>query len=99
MKFEHKYLGVNEDRTEYLCNIYNKKDILVGYCKYYAGDLINESNVVYIEFINIIYEHRRRGYASGMVCELKKKYDLKWDYRFSEDGKKWYKKMVERGII
>lgn len=101
MKFDHKYLGYNTDknRDEYLCNIYNIKNTLVGYCKYYTGDFIIEPHVVYIEFINITYEYRRRGYGTKLVKELMSKYELKWDNRFSEDGKKWYKKLIERGII
>ena len=78
-------------RDEYLCNIYNIKNTLVGYCKYYTGDFIIEPHVVYIEFINITYEYRRRGYGTKLVKELMSKYELKWDNRFSEDGKKWYK--------
>jgi hypothetical protein len=54
---------------------------------------------VCIEFVNIGYEHRRRGYATMMVKELQRMYTLKWDYRFSEIGRKWYDGMLKKEVI
>ena len=59
----------------------------------------NIDDVVYIEFINIGYEHRRRGYATKMVKELQSKFTLKWDGRLSEVGKLWYGSLLKSGII
>ena len=77
VRFDHKSLGYNndEDRMEYSCDIYgqyNKINKCVGYCKYYSIEPDRET--VYIEFINILFNHRRRGYATKMIQELLKKY-------------------------
>ena len=98
MEFKHVYMGVNSDgRDEYVCNIINKNRHDVGHCKYYKTDGCDD--VVIIEFINISYEHRRRGYATTMVQELQRRYELKWDHRFSEVGRKWYDGMLKKGVI
>jgi hypothetical protein len=34
-----------------------------------------------------------------MVRELQSRYELKWDYRFSEVGRKWYDGMLKKGVI
>jgi hypothetical protein len=98
MYFKHTYIGVNsDDRDEYACSIINKYGVAVGYCKYYRPNIYDE--VVIIEFIDIVYEHRRQGYATAMVCELQNKYELKWDYRFSEVGRKWYDALLKKQVI
>ncbi len=98
MKFAHVYMGRNsEDRDEYVCTIINKHGVDVGHCKYYKPNVYDE--VVIIEFINIVYEHRRRGYGTAMVKELQSRYELKWDYRFSETGRKWYDGMLKKQVI
>ena len=86
-----------EDRDEYSCTIINNNGDNVGHCKYYKPNIYDE--VAIIEFINIKYEHRRRGYATLMVKELQRMYTLKWDYRFSEVGRKWYDGMLKKGVI
>ena len=83
--------------AEYSCTIINNRNDVVGHCKYYK--LSEETEEVIIEFINIGYEHRRRGYATAMVKELQSRYELKWDYRFSEVGRKWYDGMLKKGVI
>jgi RimJ/RimL family protein N-acetyltransferase len=99
MEFKHVYMGrTSEGKDEYSCNIINNKDDVVGYCKYYKP-YEERDEVVIIEFINIRYEHRRRGYATKMVKELQSKYTLKWDYRFSEVGRKWYDGLIKKGVI
>ena len=99
MKFNHQYLGYDSDekRDLYSCNIIDGYGIHVGFCKYYKPLL--EFETVYIEFINIKYEYRRRGYATALVEELQRKYYLKWDGRLSTDGRKWYNSLVERQIV
>lgn len=99
MKFNHQYLGYDseEKRDLYSCNIIDDYGINVGFCKYYKPLL--EFETVYIEFININYEYRRRGYGTEMVEELQRKYYLKWDGRLSTDGRKWYNSLVERQIV
>ena len=74
MKFNHQYLGYDsgEKRDLYSCNIMDDYGVHVGFCKYYKPLL--EFETVYIEFINIKYEYRRRGYGTGMVKELLNKY-------------------------
>jgi hypothetical protein len=96
MKFIHTYLGYNNNRDEYNCEIL-KNNSSVGFCKYYKNNSYDE--IVCIEFINICYEHRRGGYATMMVKELQRRYTLKWDYRFSEEGRKWYDGMLKKGVI
>ena len=99
MKFTHQYLGYDseEKRDLYSCNIIDDYGVNVGFCKYYKPLL--EFETVYIEFININYEYRRRGYGTEMVEELQRKYYLKWDGRLSTDGRKWYNSLVERQIV
>ena len=87
-----------EGVEEYSCSIINNKNDTVGHCKYYKP-YEDENDVVIIEFINIGYEHRRRGYATKMVNELQSRYKLKWDNRFSEVGKKWYDGLIKKGVI
>jgi hypothetical protein len=98
MVFKHVYMGRNsEDRDEYVCTIVNNNGHDVGHCKYYKPNVYDE--IVIIEFINIRYEHRRRGYATAMVKELQSRYELKWDYRFSEVGRKWYDGLLKKQVI
>ena len=98
MEFKHIYMGRNSDgRDEYDCTITNVSGDVVGHCKYYKPNVYDE--VVIIEFINIGYEHRRRGYATMVVGELQSRYKLKWDYRFSEVGRKWYDGLLKKGVI
>lgn len=98
MEFKHVYMGRNSDsRDEYDCTIINVSGDEVGHCKYYKPNVYDE--VVIIEFINIGYEHRRRGYATMVVGELQSRYKLKWDYRFSEVGRKWYDGLLKKGVI
>jgi len=99
MKFDHYnlYSSRNDFKTEYLCDIYNNIDKKVGYCKYYTDDLI--SDIVYIEFIYINEDDRRKGYATEMVKELCKKYKLKWNYSFTKCGRLWYDGIVKKNII
>lgn len=102
VRFDHKSLGYNndEDRMEYSCDIYgqyNKINKCVGYCKYYSIETDRET--VYIESINILVNHRRRGYATKMIQELLKKYSLQWDYKFTKDGRQWFESLSDRNII
>ena len=98
MVFKHVYLGKNHHGVdEYSCSVINNKNDFIGYCKYYKP--YEYTDDVYIEFIDIRYEHRRRGYATSMVLDLQSRYVLKWDGRFSEVGKLWYKNLIKKGVI
>lgn len=94
--FEHVLLERDSNKEEYYCNIYNR-DVQVGYCKYYKD--YKDYNSVYISYIKIFEEYRRRGYATLMVNELQKKYTLLWEYSFTQIGRKWFNKLVQRGIV
>jgi ribosomal protein S18 acetylase RimI-like enzyme len=96
IRFEHILIGGSLFKDEYCCNIYNW-DGRVGYCKYYRREL--DYNSVYIEYINIYEEHRRKGYATAMVKELQSKYTLLWEYSFTQTGRKWFNKLVKREIV
>lgn len=101
-KFEHKYIGYNEDldHKEYCCDIYgyvNNHWKCIGYCKYYSVG--QDDDIVYIEFINISYNYRRRGYGTEMVKELLKKYTLYWDYKFTKEGRQWFESLISQKII
>ena len=67
--------------------------------KFICENLTVDSGSVIIEFIDIGYEHRRRGYATMAVKDLQSRYELKWDYRFSEVGRKWYDGLLKKGVI
>lgn len=86
-------MGSRRDK-KYICYVYNECNVLVGYCIY---NKIDEN--VYIEFINIFDEYRRRGYATEVVKELKLKYILTWDHKFTDDGKLWYESLVKKSLI
>lgn len=94
--FKHSLLNIFEDIEEYYCSILlNNRS--VGYCKYCKKDPIY--NTVYIEFIYIEPNHRKMGYATAMVQELQSKFQLKWDLRFTEQGREWYDKLVQKKIV
>jgi len=98
MVFKHVYMGTSsEGIEEYSCTIINKHGHVVGHCKYYKPNVYDE--VVMIECIHIAYEHRRNGYATDMVKDLQSRYELKWDYRFSEMGRKWYDGLLKKQVI
>ena len=99
MKFSHQYLGYEseEQRDIFSCNILDDFGKSLGHCKYYKPLL--EFETVYIEFININYDCRRRGYATAMVKELQRLHYLKWDGRLSVDGRKWYNSLMERQMV
>ena len=99
MKFSHQYLGYEseEQRDIFSCNILDDFGKSLGHCKYYKPLL--EFETVYIEFININHECRRRGYATAMVKELQRFNYLKWDGRLSADGRKWYESLMERQLV
>lgn len=99
MKFSHQYLGYEseEQRDIFSCNILDDFEKSLGHCKYYKPLL--EFETVYIEFININCECRRRGYATAMVKELQRLHYLKWDGRLSVDGRKWYESLMERQLV
>lgn len=99
MKFSHQYLGYEseEQRDIFSCNILDDFGKSLGHCKYYKPLL--EFETVYIEFININYDCRRRGYATAMVKELQRLHYLKWDGRLSVDGRNWYESLMERQIV
>jgi ribosomal protein S18 acetylase RimI-like enzyme len=84
-------------RSEYNCDIYNEQNIYVGYCKYYKPNWYDD--IAYIEYIFISDIYRRRGYATKMVEELNNRYELKWDYKFTDMGRLWYESMCKKDII
>jgi RimJ/RimL family protein N-acetyltransferase len=99
MRFNHQYLGYEpeDQRDIYTCNITDDYGLPLGYCKYYKP--MYEFDIVYIEYIQIYFEHRRHGYATEMVKELQKSHTLKWNGRFSSEGRKWYNSLMERQLI
>lgn len=94
--FKHSLLNTFDDKEEYICNIFFN-DKSVGYCKYCKKDLVY--NIVYIEFIYIDPLYRKMGFATAMVKELQSKFKLDWDYRFTEQGREWYERLVEKKIV
>lgn len=95
--FSHVYIGTTEDECEeYSCNISNSKNT-VGYCKYIKLD--NYTNRVYIEYIHIYQQYRRIGYATDMVKELQNKYNLTWNYKFSDVGRLWFNMLVNKNVV
>jgi ribosomal protein S18 acetylase RimI-like enzyme len=97
MRFEHVYLTDSFDREEYMCDIINAFENKVGFCKYYKNNLYD--NIVYIEYICINDDEQRKGYATELVKELSKRYQLGWDHRFTEKGRMWYNGLIKKSII
>lgn len=96
IRFSHSFMESFEYKDEYFCKIYDD-DVSVGYCKYYKGPL--ETTSVYIEYIYIYEEYRRKGYATAMVKELQSKYKLLWEYSFTELGRMWYDDLIDKGVV
>lgn len=96
MQFSYRYFGEYGNKQEYCCDLYDN-DNWIGYCKYYNPSI--EHNDAYIEYINIHEPFRRKGYATALLKELLCKYDIKWDYRFTEDGRLWYESLIKKQII
>lgn len=94
MNFKHSFLL--HDGNVYLCRIYDGKN-WVGYCKYYR--VKEQYNDVCIEYIHIGENYRMRGYATALIKELQSKYGLRWDYSFTDDGRKWYNALVKKGVV
>jgi len=69
----------------------------VGYCKYYSTD--PTSNIVYIEYIHVDIDQRRKGYATQFVKELQKNHILGWDYSFTSEGRKWYNALIDQNVV
>ena len=99
INFEHIYLGNNEKgHDEYSCEIYDTGiSRKVGFCKYYRIDPVGDD--CFIEYIQIQEEFRRQGYATATVKELQRIYRLQWDYRFTDEGRKWFNSMISRKIV
>jgi len=95
MELSKMYLGISENRDEYMMTLHNEGE-RVGYCKYHV-DVTHQTCT--IRFININKSQRRKGYATKMVKELQKSFELDWDYAFTDEGKKWYNKLIDRKII
>lgn len=95
--FSHGYVDGNGKRDEYCCNGVLPSGQSVGHCKYYSTD--PASDIVYIEYIYIHADQRRKGYATQFVEELQSKYSLHWDYSFTPEGRLWYEKMQQRKIV
>lgn len=92
VRFKHSTVGIND----YYCTILNDNE-KVGYCKYRIDN--DWSNDIYISFIFINENKRRLGFGTKLVKELKSKYNLLWDYRFTAIGRKWYESLIEFEII
>lgn len=97
MRFEHSLIESAKYKDEYYCNIINDLGVSVGFCKYCRDNI--DYGAVYIEYITIYTEHRRKGYATLMVKELMTKYRLHWDYSFTQEGRLWYQKLIDRKIL
>ena len=96
--FSHGYMDSDKDREEYVCNAkLITTNNSVGHCKYYRKD--PSTDVVYIEYLYINLDQRRKGYATQFVKELQRKYTLHWDYSFTPEGRLWYEKLQERRIV
>lgn len=97
MKYSHCYLS-SDDGDRYYCSIKDDKDNDVGWCKYYKPSIYTES--VCIEYIYISEDYQRKGYATQMVMELRRKYgNVEWDYQFTDKGRKWFDAMIKKGVI
>jgi len=72
-------------------------DNKIGSCVYSLTEPYPEATIIYIQVSN---RFRRRGVATAIVEELKRKYGgLSWDYKFTDDGRKWFNSLIERKIV
>lgn len=97
LKFSHGYIDSVGGKDEYCCNGVLPNGDSVGYCKYYSTD--PTTNIVYIEYIYINADQRRKGYATQFVEELQRAHTLDWNYSFTNEGRKWYDALVKRKIV
>jgi len=86
MKFKEKFITYDSESNSDLYTITLTDDIKsVG-----RVDFLKTNNIVLIAFIFVEELSRRKGYATKMLCELNSKYNIKWDGRFTEIGRKFY---------
>lgn len=97
LKFTHSYLDSHGHKDCYCCYGKLKTEALVGHCKYYSTD--PTSNIVYIEYIHVNIDQRRKGYATQFVKELQKNHILGWDYSFTSEGRKWYNALINQNVV
>ena len=62
-------------------------------------DFLKRENEVTILFITVKPEYRRHGHATEMLRYLGKKYEIRWDGRFTADGRLLYKSLAEPQLI
>ena len=83
--------------TQYSLDVHIQPNTKVGSCVYTVTEPYNEPTIT---FIQVFESYRRRGVATAMVMELERKYGrLCWDYKFTDDGRKWFNALVERNIV
>jgi len=95
--FSHGYMDFDRDRDNYCCHGVLNTGESVGFCKYYSLD--PTTDVVYIEYIHIHANQRRKGHATQFVEELQTKYCLEWDYSFTPEGRKWYNALIDQKVV
>lgn len=98
LTFDHYLMSFDSDT---LTTQYNLDALLndnkVGSCVYTITEPYPEATITYIQVFD---RYRRRGVATAIVGELERKYGgLSWDYKFTDDGRKWFNSLVERKIV
>jgi hypothetical protein len=83
--------------TQYSLDAHIEPDTKVGSCVYTITEPYPEPTIT---FIQTFESYRRRGIATAMVMELERKYGgICWDYKFTDDGRKWFNTLIERKIV
>jgi GNAT superfamily N-acetyltransferase len=92
MKFKEKFMMYDFESDS---NLYTLS--LIDGINYVGRiDFSKKHNVITIVFIFVDGIHRRKGYATKMLSELNRKYNIEWDGRFTEIGRKFYESFYKK---
>lgn len=99
LTFNHYLMSFESDTltTQYNMDVVINNNIKVASCVYTTKEPYPEPTIT---FIQVFEGYRRRGIATAVVQELERKYGgLSWDYKFTDDGRKWFNALIERNIV
>jgi len=97
LTFSYTFMSHENLTSQYMMDVLIESTIKVGSCVYTITEPYPEPTITYIQTFE---SYQRRGVATAMVMELEKKYGgICWDYKFTDAGRKWFNKLIDRKIV
>ncbi len=97
LTFSYTFMSHENLTSQYMMDVLIESTIKVGSCVYTITEPYPEPTITYIQTFE---SYQRRGVATAMVLELEKKYGgICWDYKFTDAGRKWFNKLIDRKIV